>query len=171
MRTPVYELHIRAMVRQIDREHMRQGPPSFAMDLWNYDDVVAHADEILNRVAADMPPADWGGPWPAEWVALFQRWKDTGFKRLETGTGTFTRQAGATSVRLRATGMFPAAGYKGWLQLDQLTDTERHYTLVFEKPDAPNSGTPAAFTITEKFPAPDTKTIFVTDATGVHTVA
>jgi hypothetical protein len=171
MRTPVFELHILPMVRQIDREHMRQGAPEVAIDLWSYADVVAHADVILSRVGVDMPPAAWGGPWPPEWVAIFQRWKDTGFKRLEIGTGSYTRQAGTTSVRLKATGTFPAAGYNGWFQLDRLTDTERRYQLVFEKPDAVVAGDPAAFTITEKFPAPDTKTIIVTDSAGEHTVS
>ena len=75
-----YESHIRQMFRLIDHDNML-----FKFDLWNYDQVKANADKILQRIGVDrdMPPHTHGGPWPEEWVNLFQRWKDESFLRLE----------------------------------------------------------------------------------------
>jgi hypothetical protein len=62
------------MFSEIDVKHM-----SAAFDLSSYNDVVAHAADILNRLKGIggpvMPPAP-EGPWPEEWIALFQRWVD-----------------------------------------------------------------------------------------------
>ncbi|MFJ9948683.1 hypothetical protein [Kitasatospora sp. NPDC091207] len=164
MRTPVFELHIRPMFRATDHEHM-----TFAVDLWDYDSVVANADNILSRLdGAGMPPDDEGGPWPEEWIALFRRWNDSGHKRLQLGTATFAFSAGATTVTVTATGTFPAAGFSGWLQLENETDTAKTYVLSYEAPDAPVPGTPAAFTLKERYRATDTRSVFVRDSTGVQ---
>src|SRR5215207_10816000 len=113
MRTPVFELHILPMIRATDREHMR-----FAFDLWDYTQVVQHADDIVARVAVDMPTPESGGPWPDEWVQVFRRWMGTGFKRLEVGAAIYSWSQGGSAITIRATGTFPAAGYKGWLQIE-----------------------------------------------------
>ena len=47
-------------------------------DLSKYDDVVAHADNILTRLKAGDMPCD--GSWPAEQVSLFARWIEDGKK-------------------------------------------------------------------------------------------
>jgi hypothetical protein len=163
MRTPVFELHIRPMFRATDREHM-----VFAFDLWDYDAVVAHADEILARLESDMPPAATGGLWPPEWIELFRRWKDGARKRLTLGTATCTLDRTATAVTVTATGTFPAAGFTGWLQLDGETDTTKTYALFFEPPDSPVTGTPGTFTARERYRATDTRSVFIRDATGVR---
>jgi hypothetical protein len=49
---------------------------SFAFDLWDYDDVVANDQAILERLDAGTMPCD--GTWPAERVAVFRRWVETG---------------------------------------------------------------------------------------------
>ncbi|MFF2776079.1 hypothetical protein ACFVU3_14330 [Streptomyces sp. NPDC058052] len=165
MRTPVFELHIQPMFRAIDRDHM-----SFTMDLWDYDDVVTHADDIMERLEQDMPPLVSGGLWPEEWIALFKRWKEGARKRLELGTATYELTRTATRVEVSATGTFPAAGYKGWLQLENSTDTSKTYVLFFEAPDTPGAGTPTTFAVEERYRATDTRTVFVRDATGVHEV-
>ncbi|MFI9615886.1 hypothetical protein ACIHCM_30115 [Streptomyces sp. NPDC052023] len=163
MRTPVYELHIRPMFRATDRAHM-----AAAMNLWTYEDVVAHADEILDRLeAANMPPASSGGPWPQEWIDLFRRWKDSGLKRLQLGTAQFTVARSDSEVTVRATGTFPAAGFTGWLQLESETDTAKTYVLYFEPPDAPAAGTAGDFEFTERYAPSDTRAVFVHDSTGV----
>jgi hypothetical protein len=69
-----YEEHIKAMFRHRDRQSMQ-----FAFDLWSYNDVAAHADEILARVRAGTMPCD--GAWPKEQVDAFQRWIDAGKPR------------------------------------------------------------------------------------------
>jgi hypothetical protein len=48
----------------------------FAFDLWSADDVRTHADAVLDRLRAGTMPCD--GTWSAEWIAVFQRWRDTG---------------------------------------------------------------------------------------------
>jgi len=47
-----------------------------AFDLWSYDDVRAHASDILVRVENGSMPCD--GAWPAERVDVFRRWVDGG---------------------------------------------------------------------------------------------
>ncbi|HYE87929.1 MAG TPA: hypothetical protein VEA16_16310, partial [Vicinamibacterales bacterium] len=91
-RTPYYELHIRPLIRLLDRTQMR-----FKFDLWSYDDVKANADDIV-RVISDgtMPPPSHGGPWPREWIDLFARWQATGFQKLEVATAS----AGITAARV-----------------------------------------------------------------------
>ncbi|MFG2331519.1 hypothetical protein ACGFMM_18030 [Streptomyces sp. NPDC048604] len=165
MRTPVFELHIRPMFRATDREHMR-----WALDLWDYDDVVAQADDILDRLEQDMPPVSGGGLWPEEWIAVFRRWKDGARKRLELGTASYVLTRTATRVDLTATGTFPAAGYEGWLQLESETDTSKTYVLHLEAPDTPEAGTPPAFSVVESYRATDTRRVFVHDSTGVQEI-
>jgi hypothetical protein len=48
----------------------------FAFDLWSYADVTTHAEAILERLEAGSMPCD--GAWPAEQVAVFRRWIDSG---------------------------------------------------------------------------------------------
>ncbi|WP_370417521.1 hypothetical protein AB8O64_01960 [Streptomyces sp. QH1-20] len=163
MRTPVFELHIQPMFRATDREHM-----AFAFDLWDYDAVVSQADDILARLENDMPPVAGGGPWPDEWVELFRRWKDGDRKRLEPGTADYAFTRTATAVTVTATGTFPAAGYEGWLQLAEVSDTAKTYVLCFEAPDTPVTGTAEAFTLRERYRPADTRSVFVRDATGVQ---
>jgi Ferritin-like len=69
-----FEEHVKTMFRPRDRESMK-----FAFDLWSYDDVTAHADDILARVRAGTMPCD--GAWPTEQVATFQSWVDAGNPR------------------------------------------------------------------------------------------
>ncbi|MFF4422403.1 hypothetical protein ACFY04_16745 [Streptomyces sp. NPDC001549] len=163
MRTPVFELHIRPMFRAIDRDHMMS-----SFDLWDYDAVVAEADDIQDRLKDGMPPVGHGGPWPDEWIQLFRRWKDGARKRLELGTAAYTFSQTTTAVTITAAGTFPAAGCMGWLQLDSETDTTKTYVLYVEEPDTPVSGTPAPFSLKERYRATDTRSVFVRDATGVR---
>jgi len=63
--------HIKPLFRDKDRKSM-----SFAFDLWSYADVTANAAGILERVANGTMPCD--GAWPAEKVAVFRRWTESG---------------------------------------------------------------------------------------------
>jgi len=163
--SPVFELHIAPMFRATDREHMLS-----MIDLWSYDAVVANSQAILGRLAADMPTAATGGPWPTEWVDLFRRWVATGCKRLELGTAQLSLSKSSGRFVLSGTGTFPAAGYRGWLQLESETASARNYVLYFDPPDAPSGGAAAPFSLRERYPASDTRAVFVRDATGTREI-
>jgi hypothetical protein len=68
---PSYARDIRPLFRESDRESM-----DFAFDLWDYDDVRAHAEIILQRLSEGTMPCD--GEWPNEQIATFRRWVDGG---------------------------------------------------------------------------------------------
>ena len=63
--------HIRPLFTERDRQSM-----SFAFDLGSYDDVRAHADGIMARLADGSMPCD--GAWPAEKIDVFRRWAQEG---------------------------------------------------------------------------------------------
>jgi len=63
--------HIKTLFRHRDRNSMR-----FAFDLWSYEDVCTHGDDILRRVSNGTMPCD--GAWPQEQVDVFQRWLEAG---------------------------------------------------------------------------------------------
>jgi hypothetical protein len=69
-----FEEHVKTMFRPRDRQSME-----FAFDLWSYEDVTAHADDILARLRAGTMPCD--GAWPKEQVDAFQSWVDSGKPR------------------------------------------------------------------------------------------
>ena len=67
---------IRPLFTKIDIDHMTS-----MFDLSDYEDVKSNADGILERLkgigGAVMPPPQskgGDGPWPAERIALFERW-------------------------------------------------------------------------------------------------
>jgi CDGSH-type Zn-finger protein/truncated hemoglobin YjbI len=84
--TVSFATHIKPLFRERDQKSM-----SFAFDLWSYDDVRAHAREILARLQDGSMPCD--GAWPAEQVAVFQRWVDSG---MQPDRGSSDGSAAAT---------------------------------------------------------------------------
>lgn len=58
-------------IRPLFREHDRQAMHA-VFDLWSVTDVRAHAAAIAARVRDGSMPCD--GRWPADRVALFDRW-------------------------------------------------------------------------------------------------
>ncbi len=164
-----YEIHIRPLTRLIDRDNM-----SWAFDLWDYDQVKTNVDAILLRTAADMPPLPYGGPWPAEWVAIFQRWKDEGFLRLDLGTVDttgYTATRTGDSVTLTGRGKTPSSGYRAWLEGVLPEGQPREYILYWEPPVPATPAAPTLFRAKATFPSPATVTsVTVTDAAGRHVV-
>jgi hypothetical protein len=69
--TPSFARDIRPLFREDDRASME-----FAFDLWNYQDVRAHAEDILERLTEGTMPCD--GEWPEEQIAQFRRWVEAG---------------------------------------------------------------------------------------------
>ena len=66
-----FERDIKPMFRQKDRDSMLR-----AFDLFDYDDVVGHADAIVGALRGGTMPCD--GAWPGEQVDKLQQWIDTG---------------------------------------------------------------------------------------------
>jgi CDGSH-type Zn-finger protein/truncated hemoglobin YjbI len=66
-----FATHVKPMFRAKDRQSML-----FAFDLWSYDDVRAHAADVLARVASGSMPCD--GAWPDAQVQAFRRWTESG---------------------------------------------------------------------------------------------
>jgi hypothetical protein len=69
--TPGFARDIRPLFREDDREAM-----DFAFDLWDYNDVRTHAEDILERLTDGTMPCD--GEWPEEQIAQFRRWIEAG---------------------------------------------------------------------------------------------
>jgi hypothetical protein len=69
-----FDEHIKSFFRSRDRQSMK-----FAFDLWSYNDVKAHAREILEQVRNGSMPCD--GAWAPEKVEAFTRWVDTGMQQ------------------------------------------------------------------------------------------
>ncbi len=68
-----FDAHIKPLFRDKDRQSM-----SFAFDLWSADDVRTHAAGILRRLQDGTMPCD--GAWPADQIAVFERWTQTGME-------------------------------------------------------------------------------------------
>ncbi|HEX7314890.1 MAG TPA: hypothetical protein VF297_13265 [Pyrinomonadaceae bacterium] len=175
-RVPVFELHIRPMLRLLDRYHMLD-----AFDLWDLKTVWKKRDSILKRVKGLgplMPPARYGGPWPAEWIALFERWIATGddnkvghsleMSAPDDGLYTIRREVG-DELRLTADITLPTDGYRAWFDLSAVADGVRYYTLYVEPP-YPRPEEPDETTITalEKFIKGTEHKIIIEDKNGTH---
>ena len=66
-----FERDIRPLFRTKDRDSMLS-----AFDLFDYTDVVEHADAIVGSLRSGQMPCD--GTWPAADVDKLQRWIDLG---------------------------------------------------------------------------------------------
>ena len=69
--TPSFAQDIKPLFRQEDRDAM-----DYIFDLWDYNDVSTHAEDIFDRLDDGTMPCD--DPWPAEQIDLFRRWIDAG---------------------------------------------------------------------------------------------
>ncbi|GAB3881836.1 hypothetical protein GCM10029964_038590 [Kibdelosporangium lantanae] len=63
--------HVKTLFRKMDRNSMK-----FVFDLWSYEDVVTHADQIMFRLNAGTMPCD--GAWSQDKLDAFQQWIDAG---------------------------------------------------------------------------------------------
>jgi hypothetical protein len=72
--TPLgFAADIRQLFREKDRDAMHG-----SFDLWSYDDVVANAEPIAQRLENGTMPCD--GPWTDAQVGLFRQWLSEGAK-------------------------------------------------------------------------------------------
>ena len=68
---PSFARDIQPLFRETDRDSM-----TFAFDLWGYNDVRTHAEDILERLGEGSMPCD--GEWPEQQIVLFERWVEAG---------------------------------------------------------------------------------------------
>ena len=167
-RIPRFEIHIRPMFRLLDRDHMLNiGRP---FDLYDYDAVVNRVESILQHLKDNMPTIPTGGLWPAEWISLFERWKNAGCPRLEVITaGNPRAQTNGKIVILRADVEKQRPDDRIWFERFSPVDTPREYWLYRE------TGTmalaPAPALAEEKFIyTPGVDTVTVVDAGGKQTI-
>lgn len=180
-RPPVFELHIRPMFRLLDREHMTSlVTPS--IDLWNVDRVWAEREDILTRLRGtgshNMPGERVGGPWPVEWIALFERWIATGTDAqpghrlaLAKPDGPYKLQAqGGDRRRLSTTVTAPTDGCRVWFELLSIAGGVREYRLYLEPafPAQPADATPLQ--AIEPFTKADAEKLVIHDADGTTEV-
>ena len=71
MDTVSFDTDVKPLFREGDRKAMLS-----AFDLWDYQDVSAHADAIVRAVATGSMPCDM--EWPPEQVAVLRRWVEAG---------------------------------------------------------------------------------------------
>ena len=69
--SPSFAQDIKPLFREEDRDAM-----DYIFDLWDYNDVSTHAENIFERLDDGSMPCD--ETWPAEQIDLFRRWIDTG---------------------------------------------------------------------------------------------
>jgi hypothetical protein len=178
-RPPVFELHIRPLFRLLDRAHMlTQVAPG--IDLWNLDAVWGAREEILTRVrgqgSQNMPGLPVGGPWPAEWITLFERWIATG---SATAPGHHLvlakpdrdyelKNLGGDRRRLSAMVTAPTEGCRLWFELDSVATGQRGYTLYLEPafPGQPSDPTPLR--AAESLLRSEVERVVVRDADGTR---
>jgi hypothetical protein len=175
-RPPVFELHIRPMFRLLDREHMLTFiDPGF--DLWNIEDVWTMRNDILVRLrregGGNMPGEKVGGPCPAEWIDLFERWTqnpnadDIGHHLLlGQREGEYQVEPVSDKRRLRARVTAPSRGCQAWFELDSVTPARREYTLYVEPPLPAPAPAPTAIPALEMFDKGDVTTLVIRDAKG-----
>ena len=178
-RAPVFELHIRPMFRQLDREHMAKWMGLF--DLWDLAAVWQHRHEILTRVRdrQDMPGTRYGGPWPREWVQIFERWVDTGSNEepghhltLATTQGDYQIQSvGSDKRRITVDVMAPTADCRAWFDLQAITPTQRMYTLYLEPAFPPVASQSTIINAVEGFNKGGATSVVIDDASGRHELA
>jgi len=168
-RVPVFELHIRPLFRLLDREHMLE-----QFDLWDIQSVWTNRAQILDAVSGSrMPPMPKGGPWPAEFSELFQRWIATGTEAqighhllVAPPQGTYTVGVAGGQVSVSVKVAAPTHGCRAWFEMQLITETDRTYTLYLEPayPDAPSA--PQVLPVVESFPKNGVTKVIINDANG-----
>jgi hypothetical protein len=71
---PSFDREIKPLFREGDQRAMQSH-----FDLWSYDDVSQHADDILSQLESGTMPCD--GAWPKDQVELVRRWIEGGKPR------------------------------------------------------------------------------------------
>ena len=168
-RVPVFELHIRSLFRLLDREHMLD-----QFDLWDLQSVWTNRAQILDAVTGSrMPPSAKGGPWPAEFVQLFQRWIATGTDAqaghhllLAVPQGSYSVAVAGGAVSLSTKVAAPTHGCRVWFDMQLITETDRTYTLYLEPAYPEGPAAPQVLPVIESFPKNGITKVIINDGNG-----
>ena len=133
-RKPYWELHIRPMFRAFDNEHMvRLNDPERRIDLFDYKAVRDNAVKILGALEDRfMPPKDEGGPWPYEWIILFDRWINAGGPQLDRADATYKATRSGNTVSVAYTVKVARSTDFAWLERVGTSDSPREYVFYVE---------------------------------------
>jgi len=164
----------------------------FAFNLWHYPDgpgadPIGQYTLILNRLKSPapdvvMPPPHAGGPWPKEWVDLFERWLTAGAPRLglaqvDAASLSAGRQPGTPLVDLKVNVTLPTSGHVAWIERrfadDQFFSPERPSEfVVYERQVTTTSTLAPATTIEDLLDVPvGITTVSIIGSNGTFTVA
>jgi hypothetical protein len=173
-RIPYWEIHIRPMFRTLDREHMLTYPDeSRRFDLFDYTAVSSRADLILDALQVPpphcMPFPEAGGPWPPEWIALFERWKKLGCPKLDRGNGSNWKAVLADGVvTLSGTVTKKSVLDETWIEREGCSENPREYVLLVERGEDSQE---ESVERDVRFPAtPSVTTVVIHDASGRNEV-
>lgn len=169
-RIPRWELHIQPMFSLFDNDHM--GYLNDVKKVW------AKRSQILRRLKArpgSMPPPTEHGPWPDEWVGLFERWIQVGENELG-GNPPMLELAKGSNLQVRAEfGGFELSGKvpipegeasKSYFFIKSLSDETQEYFLYLEV-DPNGSGSIREKTIFASInPTPGLTAVVIHDANG-----
>lgn len=171
-RKPIFELHIRPMFRTLDRVHMMRLPPNKRIDLMDYQQVRDSHVKIKQLLSdpSPMPNHATGGPWPQEWIDLFERWTETEFGRLSAATGTNFQLTliAADRYELSCTVTLPDSSARAWFDILAASPNDQRYQVCVEANPVPNPS-PKAVTIEERIRGPlSGSEVVVLDSAGEH---
>ena len=176
VRIPVYELHIRPMFRLLDREHMQKVVGAF--DLWDINAVWQYRNQISAKMKLDMPGTRYGGPFPQEWIDVFDRWITTASDTevghhlvLAAPQSDYKIQSlGGDKRRLSVNVMTPTQKCRVWFDLESVGPAERNYTLYLEPAYPKELPAPTPMTANEGFAKESATRLVITDANGTKEV-
>jgi hypothetical protein len=126
-----------------------------------------------------MPGLPVGGPWPSEWINLFERWAQTPTADdighhlvLAQPSGQYQLEpVSAEKRRLHATVVAPSDGCRAWFALDSITSGQREYTLYLEPAHPAQPAGESPLQARELFKKGDATKLLVHDAAGTHELA
>jgi hypothetical protein len=168
--TLYFQTHIRPMFRRIDRNHM-----ATRLDLWSYHDVKEHADRILELLRAGppmtMPPLRSGGPWPEQWIDLFESWAQAGCPALPLTAGEYTAiRFSAELSAFHASIPLEDGNAEAWAEHEEPPSPDAAAFTIFLRPSGKPPSPPRTVPIRESLPG-TVRSIFVRDSDGEHTLA
>jgi hypothetical protein len=78
--TTSFQKDILPLFTETDIDHMKGTDNPVYLDDYDYMKDPDHARSVYHKVSTgQMPPSEYGGPWPEDKVTLFKTWMDGGY--------------------------------------------------------------------------------------------